>query len=85
MTDVLLATTCVPFFTTAASIFMTAFLDFDWPEEIGHILGERFNERLCGFISFGASLQSSSDPSSFSSFESRQCSFGRISSKRGWN
>jgi hypothetical protein len=62
---------------------MTAFLDFDWPEEIGHIPGERFNERLCGFISFAASPQSSSDPSSFYSLESRQYSLGRVNSKRG--
>jgi len=30
-----------------------------------------------------ASLQSSSEPGSFSSFESRQCSLGRVSSKTG--
>jgi hypothetical protein len=26
-----------------------AFLAFDLPEEIGHILGERFNDTLCRF------------------------------------
>jgi hypothetical protein len=48
MPDVLLGTTRVPFFRTAASIFITAFLDFDWLEKVGHIPGERVNERLCG-------------------------------------
>ena len=45
--------------------------------------GIGFWYKLCGFISFAASLQSSSDPSSFSSLVSRQCSLGRVSSKSG--